>query len=637
MSRAEISKATGHAESKVIPMKISLYINYFNPAYMVKSGVMKPIQTGCALSKHDLPTLKDNVGDNISGKNASYCELTGQYWVWKNDKDSDYVGFVHYRRFFDFFPERGDRVVDSSGLVIEDRLSAEVLAKYGLTDHDIERCVVDADMILPEPWNVAGCGATTIYSQYRDATFHHIKDLDLAGEIIYETCPEYYGHFKKVMDSEAGLFTNMFVFKREIFEEYSAWLFPLLAELERRIDVSDYGPAERRVIGYIAERMVGVFVSKKLADDKNLRVKYLRRVFVKDTSPTAQCPPLPVTDLRPVSVVAATDSHYVAHMAALIASVFSNAAQDRFIDFLVLDGGMTELERRGLQALERLHPHAKISFIDMSMQFLDIDAHMYFTRATFYRLALPEIVYNRSKILFLDTDAVVIDDVAKIFDTELDGKSAAAVKDVIMASFVAMGVRSMAETGGYPTAKYLSDVVGMKDQYRDYFQAGLILFNLERLRENHLCQKMISDLKRNRYWFLDQDILNKYLVGDVKFLDLTWNSVSLPPGHGSALPVDIYNAYLESRKNPSMLHYAGAVKPWNDPSSEFAQYYWFYLRMTLWYEDRLLRLNPSSTPLSLRRNTTKRRIASAVWRRLPGFLRRAIFPLATALDQRWKD
>lgn len=600
---------------------------------MVKSRIMKPIQTGCALSKHDLPMLKDNTGDNISVKNASYCELTGQYWVWKNEKDSDYVGFAHYRRLFDFFPERTDRVVDSSGLVIEDRISPDALARYGLTDLAIEQCVAGFDIIVPEPWNVTAFGAKSIHDQYKGAAHHHIKDLDLAGEIIYEKCPEYYPHFQKVMKSEAGFFTNMFIFRREIFEEYSAWLFPLLGELESRIDVSSYGAAERRVIGYIAERMVGVFVSKKLADASDLKVRYLRRLFFRDTSVSASCPPLPVTDLKPVSVVAATDSHYVAHMAALVASVFSNADRNRFIDFMILDGGMTELDRRGLRILESLHPHAKISFIDMSMHFLDIDPHMYFTRATFYRLALPEILYNRDKVLFLDTDAVVLKDVSTVFDTEITDKAAAAVKDVIMASFVTMGVRSMAETGGHPTAKYLADVVGMKSRYDEYFQAGLILFNLARLRDNKLCDKMIADLRRNRYWFLDQDILNKYLVGEVTFLDPIWNSVSLPPGHATTLPADVYDAYLESRKDPAMLHYAGAIKPWNDPQSEFAQYYWFYLRMTLWYEQRLLKLNPSA-PSVLRGVTLKHSVASAVWRRLPKFVKRAVFPLATRLDRR---
>ena len=47
----------------------------------------------------DLGYTKDNTGDNISSKNANYCELTGMYWAWKN-LDADYIGLAHYRRHF---------------------------------------------------------------------------------------------------------------------------------------------------------------------------------------------------------------------------------------------------------------------------------------------------------------------------------------------------------------------------------------------------------------------------------------------------------------------------------------------------------------------------------------------------------
>ncbi|WP_250534527.1 DUF4422 domain-containing protein [Caballeronia sp. AZ10_KS36] len=617
-------------------MKISIYINYFNSAHLLETESLVPIQTGRAIAKHRLPMLGDDAGDNMSAKNPAYCELTGQYWVWKNDKTSDYVGFMHYRRLFDFYPELKNRVVDAAGVVVEERFTKEMLDRYGLNDDAIRECVEGYDMILPEPWNVSPSGSKTIYEHYKSAPAHHIEDLERAGEIINATCPEFYPDFKTVMNSEAGFFTNMFVFRREIFEEYSQWLFKILSELEGKIDTTGYDASECRAIGYIAERMMGVFATHVLRTRPTLKVRYLRRVFVRDTKPYALCPPVPQSDLPLVSIVAATDHNYVSHMAALIASVFSNASRSRFIDFLILDGGITDDDRHGLRMLERLHPHARISFIDMSMQFLDIEAHMYFTRATFYRLALPDIVLDRPRLLFLDTDVVVLDDVSKVFDTDLGGKSIAAVRDLIMRAFVVQGVPSIATLGGKPSMKYLSDYLGLGDDHGNYFQAGVILFDLEKLRALNMSEKMIADLRNRRYWFLDQDVLNKHLARDVKYLSSNWNCVSLPAELGGVLPDALNREYERSIQAPSIIHYAGGQKPWDNFDSFFAHYYWYYLRLTPWYERVLARMVNAGpkTATSARKTTATRWMASRIWRSMPGFMRRRLWNTAVALEKR---
>ena len=78
---------------------IKIYVVCHKKSYVPKNPYLYPIQVGASIAGTRLSDmLDDDEGDNISEKNKSYCELTAQYWAWKND-DADYYGFFHYRRY----------------------------------------------------------------------------------------------------------------------------------------------------------------------------------------------------------------------------------------------------------------------------------------------------------------------------------------------------------------------------------------------------------------------------------------------------------------------------------------------------------------------------------------------------------
>ena len=122
-----------------------------------------PILAG-AVKNHASIEVKDNTGDNISAKNPGFCELTAQYWVWKNRDDRDAnIGFVHYRRYF-YIDHRKAQIVP-----------AEQFSR------DLEQY----DVVLPEPWVLR----KTIGDQF--AQFHNLDDLEVVRSIMQEQCPEY--------------------------------------------------------------------------------------------------------------------------------------------------------------------------------------------------------------------------------------------------------------------------------------------------------------------------------------------------------------------------------------------------------------------------------------------------------------
>ena len=192
-----------------------------------------PVEVGAALHTEPIPGFTpDNTGDNISEKNKNYCELTALYWAWKN-LDADIIGLVHYRRFF-----------------AKGRLTKQIA-----DEADFLKALEKAPVILPVKryyW------IETNYSQYVHA--HHEQDLTVAREVLAQRCPEYLPVYDSEMQKRSGHRFNMFVMRRELFETYCEWLFPILFEIENRLDISGYDAFNARVFGFIAERLLDVWL-----------------------------------------------------------------------------------------------------------------------------------------------------------------------------------------------------------------------------------------------------------------------------------------------------------------------------------------------------------------------------------------
>ena len=218
-------------------MKTTILVACHKPYDTPKQACYVPIQVGAALSGQALDgMIRDDTGDNISGKNRSFCELTALYWAWKN-LDSEAMGLVHYRRYF----ARRIPTLDKRKRIARPEDYQRLLARY--------------PVILPP---LRHYWIETNYSQYIHA--HHREDLDTTRQILSEIHPDYLPAYDAVMKRTSGHRFNMFLMKKEILDAYCGWLFDVLFELERRLDISGYDPVSRRVFGYVGERLLDVWV-----------------------------------------------------------------------------------------------------------------------------------------------------------------------------------------------------------------------------------------------------------------------------------------------------------------------------------------------------------------------------------------
>jgi lipopolysaccharide biosynthesis glycosyltransferase len=617
-------------------MQSRIFITYHKDTHVVHSDILTPIQVGAGA---DLPLCpeRDNSGDNISDRNDRYCEMTAAYWAWKNAVNQDYIGLLHYRRFLDF--NENHLHLDEWGVVNWPAFTTDFEARFGLDDTAITAAVSGCDIVLPRKWSVRNAGYRNLREHYVRAPHHHASDLNLCQEVITRRCPEFLPSWRRAFNSDRGWFNNMFVFRHDIFNSYCSWLFPLLEEVEHLIVFDSYGVQERRVMGYLAERLLNVWMLHYLALNPETRVRELDRVFIQDPSPKLWDPAISKDQERVVSVVIASDDNYVPHLGALIASIFANISLQSSVDLLVLDGGISELNQDMLHHL--VPASSSLHFIPMRDEFTSYFTHMHFSRATFYRLILDSILKSRDKVIYIDCDTIVLGDLCELWQIDMENRPIAAVHDYIMDHFCQSKVLSVAFTGSLPARAYLRDYVGIPAEQCDhYFQAGLLIMNLRRIRELGLSKQMTDSLLARKYWFLDQDILNKYFCGSHISLPAEWNFVNCTDDIRASLDQGRARELEEARRNIKLIHYAGyEAKPWVNRSAYLSEYYFYYLRHTFWYEQVLSFRGPNSSQaggdggsggarVKLRRGLRK------LWRHLPWFVRRVANPAAYSIRSR---
>lgn len=228
---------SNHADTPSICIAVAAHKSYpmpMDPAYM-------PLHVGKALHPEiDLGFQTDDTGDNISALNASYSELTGLYWLWRNC-DADFKGLVHYRRYL-ASPDAWKR-------------RAKNRFERIASGDEIRELLRKSDIILPRKRNYY---IETMQSHYA----HTLPEIHLVEtrRILEARFPEYLPAFDHVMQSRSGHMFNMFIMSKEKLNEYCTWLFDILKDLTKRINPSQYDAFNARFPGRVSELLLDVWL-----------------------------------------------------------------------------------------------------------------------------------------------------------------------------------------------------------------------------------------------------------------------------------------------------------------------------------------------------------------------------------------
>ena len=232
-------------------MNVKILVCCHKKDVMATQEPYMPIHVGKALHPElDLGIQGDNTGDNISEKNGSYCELTGMYWAWKNLKDVDIIGLCHYRRYFDFHGQ-------VPFYKHEQRFATEQFGSLNISiPNNILKSVIEGNVVVSNPIHF-GSSLALDYCKC-----HISDDFSTLDNIINSTQSDYIkdAFFRVMRQSNKLMPCNMFLMNWTDFDRYCTWIFDILSRVEKATDISYYNPVQRRIYGYMAERLFNVWL-----------------------------------------------------------------------------------------------------------------------------------------------------------------------------------------------------------------------------------------------------------------------------------------------------------------------------------------------------------------------------------------
>ncbi len=304
--------------------------------------------------------------------------------------------------------------------------------------------------------------------------------------------------------------------------------------------------------------------------DKLKRIKPLRNVFNRNCIP----------------ITFSSSDYFSPYLSVTISSLLKNANPNMNYDLVVFHKDITPKTQKILTETFN-KGNVSLRFFDLSALFSGLNLYTpgHISIETYFRLVIPLVMKNYNKILFLDSDLAVLGDIKELYDTDVSKYALSACIECLMSSIVGIY--------GDHASKYMREKLHLKNVDK-YFQAGVMVLNLDYFNKNHCAEKLFKMVTSFDYRIVDQDALNELLNDKNLWLNNEWNWTPLQKhmkeqGYLEHMSEFVREKYL-AVKDPKILHFADREKPWFYPEEDMAYIWWSYARQTPFYEEILGRM-----------------------------------------------
>ena len=286
----------------------------------------------------------------------------------------------------------------------------------------------------------------------------------------------------------------------------------------------------------------------------------------------------PAVEKNNIAIAFAANDAFVPYMAAMICSIIANGNADNNYDFVVLQSDIAPNSQQKLYEMVKPHENVSLRIIDVAAY---IEGYHFFvgnkenfTKETYYRLLIPELMGGYQKVLYLDGDMVALADVAELYETDLNGYLLASSRDLCGMITYYNPLTDL--------RRYRDKVLALKEP-DNYFIAGMLLFNIPAFQELYSTEYLLEFATSREWRQHDQDVLNVLCAGRTKLVSASWDV--MVPEFKEYLPQKLRMELEKSITNPKIIHYGGGMKPWLCIDAPFGEYFWRYAAQTPYMEE----------------------------------------------------
>lgn len=264
--------------------------------------------------------------------------------------------------------------------------------------------------------------------------------------------------------------------------------------------------------------------------------------------------------LETINILMSVNQGYVEQLKTVICSLDANCRD--FINLFLVHSGLSQRSIYDIKKMVRDNCHGELHVIKLESDFLaGAKVLSHFSIEMYYRIFASEFIPREiDRILWLDADLVVLRDLHKLFNLNLEG-----------ASIAACGHRERTLEDHTMNNDGISRLKLKKGS--TYFNSGVILYDLKKIRKNFDREKVIKLIYEHPEKLLnpDQDVLNVLYENDVKIID--WKQYNFQIHYDWSYP----NEKILLRDFVTIIHYVGPFKPWTYTTKHFSyNYYWKY-------------------------------------------------------------